>query len=785
VAITDPLVLSADVVLAPVASLPESVRARFASQEGDVAVTHPRSRVPSQILDARAAELLQEFREPSTIVDAVIRFSRLREDDAERTLEAAYPLLRRLLEAGFLVAAADADAAGIRPSLRPGEEVGGWEILECLHLLDDTELYSARGAAGLAALKLERPAERRSFDRFERERQILTLLDGEGAPRLLGTGEVEGRRWIAVEWCPGVNVQKAAYEIRRRGSSGRAALLDLCCRVASAYARLHERGICHGDVHAGNLLAGRDGSLRLLDFGYSRLEGEAGDLGRAPRAGVPFFYEPEHAVALRRDLSPPPASPAGEQYAVGALLDRMVAGAHYRDFSLERDEMLRQIAEEPPLPFVERGADPWPELEAVLARCLRKEPGERFSSMAELAAALAALEVPGAEAGVHGRLPAAEALLARVLELVDEEGSLLAAGLPAPPLASVNLGAAGIACALYRIAMAREEPRWLSLADVWAEKAASSCASGDAFYNAERDVTRETVGECSAYHTAAGVHAVRALIAHAAGLPGVQAAAGNAFLEAVREPGRERDVTLGRAGLLVGGALLLDTLADAGPAAACKARLRAWGDDLLRSLWAELDGASPYRVEGGLNLGIAHGWAGILFAALRWCRSTGAAPPGRTGERLAELADLARPWCRGLRWPWSDAVPMPGWCNGSAGFVFLWTLAHRMLEDDRYRWLAEGAAWNAWEAPDGGNGSLCCGLAGRAYALLNLYRQGGGAEWLERARELADRAAVAIERSSEPPHSLYRGALGVAVLAADLARPEEAAMPFFEEEGWR
>jgi eukaryotic-like serine/threonine-protein kinase len=68
--------------------------------------------------------------------------------------------------------------------------------------------------------------------------------------------------------------------------------------------------------------------------------------------------------------------------------------------------------------------------------------------------------------------------------------------------------------------------------------------------------------------------------------------------------------------------------------------------------------------------------------------------------------------------------------------------------------------------------------------LLNLYRHGGGAEWLERARDLAERAAIEAARSFESSHSLYQGEVGVAVLIADLARPEQAAMPFFEEEGW-
>ena len=157
-AITDPLVLSPDLILVPVADLPEDVRARFEHDEGDVAITHPRSRTPSRILDARSAELLEEFRTPRTIVEAVIRFSRAREADPEATLEEAYPLLQRLLDSGFLVPEGSEEAAGVHPALAPGEEVAGYEVVECVQGLEDTELYQVRGPAGIAALKIERPA---------------------------------------------------------------------------------------------------------------------------------------------------------------------------------------------------------------------------------------------------------------------------------------------------------------------------------------------------------------------------------------------------------------------------------------------------------------------------------------------------------------------------------------------------------------------------------------------------------------------------------------------------
>ncbi|HXO40212.1 MAG TPA: lanthionine synthetase LanC family protein, partial [Thermoanaerobaculia bacterium] len=221
------------------------------------------------------------------------------------------------------------------------------------------------------------------------------------------------------------------------------------------------------------------------------------------------------------------------------------------------------------------------------------------------------------------------------------------------------------------------------------------------------------------------------------------------------------------------------------------------------------------------NLGMAHGWAGYLYATMRWCQAAARRLPAGLAARLGELADSAESWGRGARWRWhgqplaegnglaAPAAPrwMAGWCNGSAGMVYLWTLASRMLAPssesdpgtaprglaaavpDRWMQLAHAAAWHAWEADDQVE-SLCCGLAGRAYALLDLYQAGAGAEWLDRARILADRAAAASTAAATDPseacqlHSLYRGQPGIAVLAADLERPEAAAMPLFGDERW-
>jgi hypothetical protein len=794
VAITDPLLLPPDVLLVPVAELPAELRGQLRCEEGDYAVTRPRSRTPSRVVDAQAAELLAEFKSPRTIVEAVLRYSLARAVDPEETLEQAYPLLQGLMGSGFLVAEGDAGAESIHPSFVPGDEVAGFEVVECVQGLEDTELYQVRSLDTLrhfAALKIERPAAAGRTGLFEREAAILEHLDGGGAPLLLASGETGGRRYLAVEWLPGVDAITAAAELRRAGD--RPGLLALCRAIARAYAGLHERGVIHGDVHPRNVLVAADGSVRLIDFGIARWAGIPDRLARIGRGGVAFYFEPEYALAVQAGAAPPDATPAGEQYGIAALLHQLAAGVHYRDFSLEKQEMLRQIADEPALSFAARGIDPWPDLEAVLSRSLSKNPESRFASLAGLAAALDALEP--LEAGEECKEPAdlspVESLLSRVLDRIGAGGPLLANGLSEAPRGSINYGAAGIACACLRLAQTREDPGLLSLADLWITRALRDVDQDDSFYNPESGLGPEVVGRVSPYHTANGLFCVQALVAHAQADGGTQREAITAFLAGAGKPCENPDLTLGRSGVLLAAALLLDTMTDDANTELRKS-LTVLGDSLLAGLWQELDAQPPIaRCDRLANLGIAHGWAGYLYASLQWCRAAGTPRPARLEERLAELAATAQPWGRGLRWPWygdeeghrRNAGSMPGWCNGSAGFVFLWTLAYRELRDSRWLALGEGAARNAWESPEG-NGSLCCGLGGRAYALLNYHRHGGGPEWLARARDFADRAAQDIGKGSEREDSLYKGTIGVALLAADLAHPETAAMPFFEEERW-
>ena len=337
------------------------------------------------------------------------------------------------------------------------------------------------------------------------------------------------------------------------------------------------------------------------------------------------------------------------------------------------------------------------------------------------------------------------------------------------------------------MACTRDNSDLLAAADIWISKALRDEKRDDAFANPELGMTPEVAGRVSLYHTPAGVYLVQALIAQAAGNPGELMAALTDFLLESSHPCDNRDLTLGRCGTVLGCALLLEAQGDVAGASA--ELLHTLGSERLAEIWDEV-GRFPSLEGCGQwpNLGMAHGWAGLLYTTLRWHAVTREELPEQLVDRLAQLRGCARPSGRGLSIPWRERVEhdtaMPGWCNGSAGLVHLGCLAYQMLGENADLALAEGAAWDAWEA-GGGLADLCCGIAGRAYALLALHRLNGDAAWLRRAEIMAHGAAriAPDQRGREHPrHSLYKGELGLTLLLAQLERAESACMPLFEEE---
>jgi serine/threonine-protein kinase len=775
------LALAADVEIFEISRLPADARDAIAHDSNDFVLSRTRSRDTSRVIDPATRDLLLEFTKPKRIIEAVVSYARRREADPEGTLDAAFEMLLGLYRSGVLVPV-DLVSADTELPIEPGVSVCGLTLGACVQALADTEVFFARDGAGRAvAVKIVRDG----VERVRREAQAMDRA-GPRVPRVYGVHEWNGRGVLVSEWVFGETADLAASWLRgRREPRSEAKLLSLACDVVDSFAELHRAGIVHGDVHPKNVLVERNGRVRVLDLDLAVDRRE--DAGSLRRLGVAFYIEPELAAAYEQGTLVPP-TPAGEQYAIAALLVLLWTGVHYLDFSLERAVMLQQIMRDGPVSFARRGIPSWPELESVFARALEKSPAARFASCEEFAAALRSL-LP--EAHRRDEACAAQRSVARdpgrslrpdFLERCGMGGTVLRDRPLNPPFASVNYGAAGISYAMLRLALARDDAQLLATADVWAQKALVLSSREEAFHTTAIEINEKTVGHTSLFHSPSGVHAVRALVALASGDGANASRAVRDFVTASRVPCEFVDLTLGTAGLLVGCAELLE--AASGAPRCDSTPITERGEELRVAIEQATLGQTIATSTSISNLGLAHGWAGLLFALLRWAQARGeTAAPYR--PLLEELAALHEPHGLGVRWPLENRTTtrpsyVESWCNGTAGHALLWALAHEQLGDAAYGIYAERSAASAWSC-DITLGTICCGLAGIGYACAAAHRVTKDKLWLERAKLSARRACE--DRSKWfYRDSLYKGAVGALLLCEELDG-SCAATPFLERYG--
>ena len=286
-----------------------------------------------------------------------------------------------------------------------------------IRVLRDSELWDGilEDGAPVVVKVVDDPAS--GPDLFRREATALRRLRGGPVPNLVWSEPRDTGGVLVLSFVDGDPVDLAALDAR--GSRGDADAISRVLATLDAYAAVHARGVLHGDVHPGNILADEQGRVTLIDFGIADIA-DAG-LGPAPRTGGGDQLDPAAAQALRHGQPVPELDVAAEVYSLAALAFRILTGAAYLDLDLERDDALDAIATRPPRPFADVGRPRWPAVESVLARGLAKDPAARQATVADLRddLARAARQVPAPTTDA-GELTDAEA--AALVENSDIDG---------------------------------------------------------------------------------------------------------------------------------------------------------------------------------------------------------------------------------------------------------------------------------------------------------------------------------------------------------------------------
>jgi hypothetical protein len=245
------------------------------------------------------------------------------------------------------------------------------------------------------ALKLITPefAEDQEFrQRFERESQLAASLDHPNIIPVHEAGEADGALFISMRYVEGSDLREM---IRDHGRVEPERAVRLIAQVAGALDAAHGRGLVHRDVKPANILVGGapgDERAYLTDFGLTKHVSSVSGLTHTGQwVGTLDYVAPEQ-------VSGGPLDARVDIYSLGCVLFESLAGQvpYPRDSDVAK--MYAHLHDPPPpISGVVPGIPP--AFDAVIARALAKEPGDRFPSAGDLGRA--------AQAAVQGAQPAA------------------------------------------------------------------------------------------------------------------------------------------------------------------------------------------------------------------------------------------------------------------------------------------------------------------------------------------------------------------------------------------
>ena len=275
---------------------------------------------------------------------------------------------------GFLVRASDVSLAGL--------ELGGWRLERPLGQGGSGSVWLARRSdgrfEGRAAVKMLNLAllSRAGQERFQHEGSVLARLTHPGIARLLDAGvSPSGQPYLVLEHVDGTRID----EYVRRQALAREEIVRLFLQVLDAVGHAHASLIVHRDLKPSNILVAADGRVKLLDFGIAKLldaEPER-ERGTSPRttpttdapALTPHFAAPEQAAGA-------PITTATDVYSAGVLLYLLLSGRHpTAEGCRSNADVLLALHERQP---AELGMG---DLDAILAKALRKQPADRYGTV--------------------------------------------------------------------------------------------------------------------------------------------------------------------------------------------------------------------------------------------------------------------------------------------------------------------------------------------------------------------------------------------------------------------
>ena len=362
-----------------------------------------------------------------------------------------------------------ADGTALHPVRDPlvGRTVGGrYRLISRLGAGGMSAVYLARHVlidrlVAVKVLRRDLAQDSTHRDRFLREARAVNRINHENIVEISDYGETEDDLvYLVMEYVPGDSLASALSE----GALPTPRALSIVAQIGSALGRAHQMGVVHRDLKPENvfLVQRRNAPdfVKLLDFGIAKIMDAPALTGSQQIFGTPGYVAPEYIQSADIDGR-------ADLYSLGVILYEMVTGALPFDYEYPADLLVKHVTEQP-VPPSERNPEVEPAVEALVLRCLEKDPDRRFRDayhfLDELAQARERLG-SGDAWGPMNESPPAEGSRAPVLdegssarvpvdtedvlqELADAPGATAApsgaGGSEGVPVADADVGLAGV-----------------------------------------------------------------------------------------------------------------------------------------------------------------------------------------------------------------------------------------------------------------------------------------------------------------------------------------------------
>jgi serine/threonine-protein kinase len=261
---------------------------------------------------------------------------------------------------------------------------GRYDVARLIGQGSMARVYAARdlvtgGSVAIKILSRRYADSERERARFFREARAALQIKHPNVVKVLDVGRrVDGRPFIVIEYLQGESLGEC---VRRRGRMPLEVALRIVRDAARGLRAVHEAGIVHRDVKPDNIfLVGESGSptgVRLVDFGLAKLHAHTGATTHSSiTLGTAAYMPPEQVLSEEVDAR-------ADVYALGVVFFRVLTG--HLPFESQKDlDMLAQqvLLQPPPASWIVEGLDQ--RIDLIVQRALRKNPSNRYPSMAQL-----------------------------------------------------------------------------------------------------------------------------------------------------------------------------------------------------------------------------------------------------------------------------------------------------------------------------------------------------------------------------------------------------------------